>query len=415
MLRPHALVFVTLSIVACSNKTPPGPAPATRLEECETLDGRERADECYEKHAAKVAKVTFCERIVGPRTKNSCFSKLAATAGDGEACAKIDESTARGTCRSAIAKSKGDPALCTKIEKPELAATCLTDIAKNKKDPAICDSITAVPAKNDCLVALAGHKPEVCDRIAEQPAKDDCYTRAQQAPHMSKDGPILCDKMSDVSKKDTCWAVVASRRDALLCEKASSDFSRDACWKLAVIGSNTNVDCAKVERAAGVDACHAAVAVRLRDAARCEKIADAEKKKKCTSDITAAAVTPKPAVNMETVRAGITKVSDTEFIVSRTVVDAILSDQQEMMKSVRIVPEMQAGKTVGIKLFGVRPDSVPALLGFQSGDRLEKINGFDMTSPEKALEVYTNLSKATKIEVDLTRQSEPTKLTYTLK
>ena len=81
----------------------------------------------------------------------------------------------------------------------------------------------------------------------------------------------------------------------------------------------------------------------------------------------------------------IQKVSETEFNVDRSVIDNVLENQAQLMRSARIVPEQKDGKTVGIRLFGIRQDTLLGTLGMQNGDRLEKINGFDMSSPEKAL------------------------------
>jgi len=47
------------------------------------------------------------------------------------------------------------------------------------------------------------------------------------------------------------------------------------------------------------------------------------------------------------------KISDTEFNIERSVVDNILENQAELMKSARIVPEKEGDKVVGIRLFGV--------------------------------------------------------------
>src|SRR5690606_18519979 len=54
------------------------------------------------------------------------------------------------------------------------------------------------------------------------------------------------------------------------------------------------------------------------------------------------------------IKSRIQKVSDTEFNIDRGVVDKILENQAELMKSARIVPEQKDGQVVGIRLFGVR-------------------------------------------------------------
>jgi general secretion pathway protein C len=108
----------------------------------------------------------------------------------------------------------------------------------------------------------------------------------------------------------------------------------------------------------------------------------------------------------------IQKVSDTEFHVDRAVVDNILEHQADLMKQARIVPEQKDGKVVGIRLFGIRPDTLLGKLGLQNGDRLEAINGFEMASPEKALEAYAKLRTAESLNVKVTRRGQPVSIDF---
>jgi general secretion pathway protein C len=113
--------------------------------------------------------------------------------------------------------------------------------------------------------------------------------------------------------------------------------------------------------------------------------------------------------------AKIKKVSPTEFHVDRGVLDKILENQATLMRSARIVPEQKDGKTVGIRLFGIRPETLLGTLGLQNGDRLEAINGFPMASPEKALEAYARLRKADNLNVQITRRGKPMAIDYRIK
>jgi general secretion pathway protein C len=138
---------------------------------------------------------------------------------------------------------------------------------------------------------------------------------------------------------------------------------------------------------------------------------------------TAAAAPPPPPGPPEkagegvdpSIKNGIRKTGATEFDVDRGVVDKILENQAELMRQARIVPEQENGKVVGIRLFGVRPDTLLGTLGMENGDRLEKINGFDMTSPEKALEAYARLRTADHLTVSVNRHGQATNLDYNIK
>jgi general secretion pathway protein C len=122
-----------------------------------------------------------------------------------------------------------------------------------------------------------------------------------------------------------------------------------------------------------------------------------------------------PGAVADDIKNGIQKLSATEFNIDRGVVDKILENQAELMRQARIVPESENGKVVGIRLFGVRPDTLLGTLGMENGDRLEKINGFDMASPEKALEAYARLRTADHLTVSVNRKGAPMNLDFNIK
>jgi general secretion pathway protein C len=112
---------------------------------------------------------------------------------------------------------------------------------------------------------------------------------------------------------------------------------------------------------------------------------------------------------------GIQKVSANEYNIDRGVVDKILENQSELMRQARIVPEQENGRVVGIRLFGVRNDTLLGVLGMENGDRLQTINGFDMASPEKALEAYARLRTADKLTISLNRRGQNMNIDYNIK
>jgi general secretion pathway protein C len=162
------------------------------------------------------------------------------------------------------------------------------------------------------------------------------------------------------------------------------------------------------------------------DSALCQALMFAKAEAPASTSASPAATSPDAAETMGRHRGGpskvpediaskIQKVSDNEFNVDRGVVDKILENQAELMRSARIVPEQQDGKVVGIRMFGVRPDTLLGTLGFQNGDRLESINGFNMASPEKALEAYARLRTASALNVKISRRGQPMAIDYHIK
>jgi type II secretory pathway component PulC len=124
---------------------------------------------------------------------------------------------------------------------------------------------------------------------------------------------------------------------------------------------------------------------------------------------------PKESVEIEKAIALIKKVNDTTYEVPKALIDSMLANPMAAAKSARVVPAMKDGKPDGFKLYAIRPSSVWAALGLQNGDTLNSVDGQDMTSADKALEVYTKLRDAKQIKLTITRHGKPLTITYKIK
>jgi general secretion pathway protein C len=78
----------------------------------------------------------------------------------------------------------------------------------------------------------------------------------------------------------------------------------------------------------------------------------------------------------------------------------------------RVVPELQNGSVIGIRLFGVRKNGLLDLLGIENGDRIDKVNGFEVGTPERALQAYARLRTETHLRVELVRRGRPMTIDY---
>jgi general secretion pathway protein C len=111
----------------------------------------------------------------------------------------------------------------------------------------------------------------------------------------------------------------------------------------------------------------------------------------------------------------IQRISANEFNIDRSAIDKLLENQAMLMQSGRMVPDTQNGQTVGMRMYGIRSDTLLGTLGFENGDRLEKINGFDITGVEKGLEAYAKLRTADRFSVTVNRRGQPTNIEYHIK
>jgi general secretion pathway protein C len=112
---------------------------------------------------------------------------------------------------------------------------------------------------------------------------------------------------------------------------------------------------------------------------------------------------------------GIRRLSPNEFEVDRATLDRVLDGQQQLLMQTRVVPDTIDGRIAGLRLVGVKPDSLLGAVGLLDGDRLEAINGLDITTPEKALEAYARVRTGEKFSVRLTRGGAPMTIDYAVR
>lgn len=112
--------------------------------------------------------------------------------------------------------------------------------------------------------------------------------------------------------------------------------------------------------------------------------------------------------------AGVHQISETEVEVSRASLDMLLENSTGLARAARVIPQNRDGKTVGMKLFGIRAKSPFAVLGFKNGDTVMAIDGQAMTTPDEALKVYAGLKNAKKVEVAIERGGQTLKIVYRL-
>jgi general secretion pathway protein C len=113
--------------------------------------------------------------------------------------------------------------------------------------------------------------------------------------------------------------------------------------------------------------------------------------------------------------AGIKALDDNNYEVPRNEVDRALANLNDLAMQARIVPAFKDGQAEGFKLFSIRPDSLYSKIGIVNGDVIKRINGFEMNSPEKALEVYTKLKDANRIDIEVDRNGQTLRKTYNVR
>lgn len=111
----------------------------------------------------------------------------------------------------------------------------------------------------------------------------------------------------------------------------------------------------------------------------------------------------------------IQQISETSYAINRTLVDRLLANQAELMRTARVIPHEVDGRVVGVKIYGIRRSSLLGRLGIQNGDMLRTINGFDLTEPDSVLEAYTRLRSADRLSLSVERRGQAVTMDYAIR
>lgn len=124
----------------------------------------------------------------------------------------------------------------------------------------------------------------------------------------------------------------------------------------------------------------------------------------------AAAPAGAPAAN----GSGIQQLSENEFTVPKAEVDSALENMSQLFTQIRAVPHFEGGQSIGFRLFAIRRGSLFDRIGLKNGDIIRSINGNEMTDPSKAMTLLQALRDSNNLDVEITRNQQPQKLTYNI-
>lgn len=112
---------------------------------------------------------------------------------------------------------------------------------------------------------------------------------------------------------------------------------------------------------------------------------------------------------------GVKKVGPTSYEINQGEFDKALSNVARLMTEARAVPEMdEAGNSVGFKIIYLKEGSLFEKIGIEKMDVLTRINGYEMNSPEKALQLFSKLRTASQFTIDLKRGDRSVTLDYSV-
>ncbi|MBN2720917.1 MAG: hypothetical protein JXR72_07435 [Proteobacteria bacterium] len=109
------------------------------------------------------------------------------------------------------------------------------------------------------------------------------------------------------------------------------------------------------------------------------------------------------------------KTGEDSYVMDRREVEGVLQDFNKLLTQIRVVPHFTEGNPDGFKIFNIRPGSFFSQLGMVNGDIIKRVNGLEISGPEQALQMFTQLRDESRVTVDLERFRKNLTLQYEIR
>lgn len=116
----------------------------------------------------------------------------------------------------------------------------------------------------------------------------------------------------------------------------------------------------------------------------------------------------KPAFSPE----GVRKTGERDWVIDQKAVLHALDNIDQVLSDARLTPVSSKGAVEGFLVNEVKPKGIFDTIGLKNGDILKRVNGFEVTSPERAVQVLTGLRGETKIDLDIVRGGQKMNFHY---
>jgi general secretion pathway protein C len=98
----------------------------------------------------------------------------------------------------------------------------------------------------------------------------------------------------------------------------------------------------------------------------------------------------------------------------RSRIESAVKDVNTLMKQIRIRPHFRNGKPDGLRLTGIRPNSIFYNMGLKSGDIITGVNNNNIESVDDVLKFYQSLQSSSNVRLEIKRRGRPRTINYNI-
>ncbi|MBI5639726.1 MAG: hypothetical protein HZA17_04800 [Nitrospirae bacterium] len=109
------------------------------------------------------------------------------------------------------------------------------------------------------------------------------------------------------------------------------------------------------------------------------------------------------------------KTGESTYLVDQQKVQQAIEKPDQIMTDARFIPNIVEGRQQGFILREVKPGGIYQSLGLQNNDILLRINEYNISNPEAALQAFTALKGIDRAQLDIIRNSSKMTMTYQIR
>ena len=118
------------------------------------------------------------------------------------------------------------------------------------------------------------------------------------------------------------------------------------------------------------------------------------------------------STNLKPQAAGFTPERSQNITVRRSQMESAVKDVNNLMKQIRIQPNFRNGQPDGLRLTGIRPNSIFYNMGLKSGDVLTGVNGKHIESVDDVFKLYQNIQSSSRVQLQIKRRGQLKTIDY---
>lgn len=109
------------------------------------------------------------------------------------------------------------------------------------------------------------------------------------------------------------------------------------------------------------------------------------------------------------------KINATTYSIDQKRIQQAIENPRDLMTDARLLPNIVDGRQQGYTMREVKKGGIYDSLGLRNGDVLLKINEFDISNPEYALQAFTALRGMERVRMNIIRNGAKMTMTYQIK